>query len=110
MRLTCPSCSAVYEVDPGATGRRGRRVRCSACNTEWFQRAEQVSIADAAAAIDRKAKESRNRPLMRDPAPATSAAPAGERKLTTPQSTPAGEEAERVKAARPFSPASSPFW
>jgi len=35
MRLTCPSCAAIYEVDDNAIPASGRRVRCSACNEAW---------------------------------------------------------------------------
>lgn len=35
MRLTCPSCDAIYEVDEIAIPASGRRVRCSACGAAW---------------------------------------------------------------------------
>lgn len=35
MRLDCPNCAAIYEVDDAAVPASGRRVRCAACNTGW---------------------------------------------------------------------------
>lgn len=36
MRLICPTCAAEYEVADSAVG-AGRKVRCRACATSWFQ-------------------------------------------------------------------------
>lgn len=36
MILTCPRCATRFDVDPGALGDAGRRVRCSACKHVWF--------------------------------------------------------------------------
>ncbi|QBY01666.1 hypothetical protein E2K80_13790 [Rhodophyticola sp. CCM32] len=37
MRLTCPNCSARYEVDDDMIPAEGRDVQCSNCSTTWFQ-------------------------------------------------------------------------
>ena len=37
MRLTCPNCDAVYEVDAGMIPEDGRDVQCSNCGNAWFQ-------------------------------------------------------------------------
>ncbi|MEM7721031.1 MAG: zinc-ribbon domain-containing protein [Pseudomonadota bacterium] len=37
MRLTCPNCSARYEVDDSMIPPEGRDVQCSNCTTTWFQ-------------------------------------------------------------------------
>jgi len=37
MRLTCPNCSARYEVDDSLVPPDGRDVQCSNCATTWFQ-------------------------------------------------------------------------
>ncbi|MEJ6395707.1 zinc-ribbon domain-containing protein [Gymnodinialimonas sp. 2305UL16-5] len=37
MRLTCPKCSARYEVDQSMIPATGRDVQCSNCATTWFQ-------------------------------------------------------------------------
>lgn len=48
MRLTCPSCAVEYEVEAEKFGPRGRKVRCAACRTEWFQSAEALEEPDPA--------------------------------------------------------------
>ena len=55
MRLTCPNCSARYEVDDSLVPPEGRDVQCSNCATTWFQpgnraRVEEPETAPAAAA------------------------------------------------------------
>jgi predicted Zn finger-like uncharacterized protein len=37
MRLTCPNCSARYEVADSMVPPEGRDVQCSNCSTTWFQ-------------------------------------------------------------------------
>lgn len=37
IRITCPSCAAVYEVDESVIPDAGRDVQCSACGTTWWQ-------------------------------------------------------------------------
>lgn len=37
MRLTCPNCSARYEVDDALFPPEGRDVQCSNCSQTWFQ-------------------------------------------------------------------------
>lgn len=37
MQLSCPNCSATYEIPDGAIGANGRRIRCRACETGWFE-------------------------------------------------------------------------
>lgn len=39
MQLICPSCGAVYDVPDGAIGPNGRKIRCRACDTSWFESA-----------------------------------------------------------------------
>ena len=38
MRLTCPSCGAVYEVPDDAIPEGGRDVQCTNCGHGWFHR------------------------------------------------------------------------
>jgi predicted Zn finger-like uncharacterized protein len=37
MRISCPNCSAQYEVEDTAIPDAGRDVQCSACGHAWFQ-------------------------------------------------------------------------
>ena len=37
MRLTCPNCSAQYEVPDDVIPEEGREVQCSNCEETWFQ-------------------------------------------------------------------------
>ncbi|MEM9434251.1 MAG: zinc-ribbon domain-containing protein [Pseudomonadota bacterium] len=37
MRLTCPNCDAVYEVEPDLIPAEGRDVQCSNCDHTWFE-------------------------------------------------------------------------
>ena len=37
MRLTCPNCTAQYQVPADAIPENGRDVQCSACEHTWFQ-------------------------------------------------------------------------
>lgn len=37
MQLSCPNCSATYQVPDNAIGPSGRKIRCRACDTSWFE-------------------------------------------------------------------------
>lgn len=41
MILTCPACSASYNVDANQIGPDGRDVRCKKCRHVWFQQGEK---------------------------------------------------------------------
>ncbi len=43
MRLTCPNCSAQYEVPDEVIPEEGRDVQCSACDHTWFQAKHPVA-------------------------------------------------------------------
>lgn len=68
MRLTCPNCSARYEVDESMIPAAGRDVQCSNCGTTWFQPGPRV---------DAVAPPSPSPPPENTPAPdaATNSAP-----------------------------------
>jgi predicted Zn finger-like uncharacterized protein len=46
MRLTCPNCSARYEVDDSLVPPEGRDVQCSNCATTWFQPGNRARIEE----------------------------------------------------------------
>ena len=37
MQLSCPNCGATYQVPDNAIGPNGRKIRCRACETSWFE-------------------------------------------------------------------------
>lgn len=37
MQLSCPQCGATYEIPEDAIGANGRKIRCRACDTSWFE-------------------------------------------------------------------------
>lgn len=37
MQLSCPNCGATYEIPDNAIGPEGRKIRCRACDTSWFE-------------------------------------------------------------------------
>lgn len=48
MRLICPNCDAIYEVDDAAIPDSGRDVQCSSCGHAWFQLPPELEAALAA--------------------------------------------------------------
>jgi predicted Zn finger-like uncharacterized protein len=36
MKISCPQCRTVYDVEAGSLGPDGRSVRCARCQTVWF--------------------------------------------------------------------------
>lgn len=47
MQLTCPNCSARYEVTAAMIPAEGRHVQCSACHTRWFEKpAARVALSE----------------------------------------------------------------
>lgn len=45
MRLICPNCDAVYEVDDSAIPETGRDVQCSSCGHAWYQMPSTSDLA-----------------------------------------------------------------
>ena len=56
MRLTCPNCSARYEVADSMIPPEGRDVQCSNCSTTWFQPGRRVDH-ELDAGVDSPARE-----------------------------------------------------
>ena len=48
MRITCPSCRAVYDAPDEAFGPGGRVVECSGCGARWLQPAPEFAEAEVA--------------------------------------------------------------
>ena len=48
MRITCPNCTAHFEVPPEVLGKKGRSLKCASCSHSWYQTAqvETLDIAD----------------------------------------------------------------
>lgn len=105
MRLTCPNCSARYEVDDAMIPPDGRDVQCSNCSTTWFQpgprpaREEVVEEHPGTDEADVIASEPR-----REPAPEPEA---GMREAAEPAGGPAGGDVDEPApdGRRPLDPA-----
>ena len=54
MRITCPECSAGFDVPDGAITKKGRKLRCSQCKHQWHQ---MPVVEEAAAAPDDEAPQ-----------------------------------------------------
>lgn len=57
MRITCPNCTAGFEIPTELLGRKGRSLKCATCGHSWFQAAviDEIDLADVLA--ETKAKE-----------------------------------------------------
>lgn len=62
MRLTCPNCSAQYEVDEKVIPKGGRDVQCSACGNTWYQYPQDVALQMRAAELDDDLDEDEDAP------------------------------------------------
>lgn len=74
MRLTCPKCSAQYEVPDEVIPEEGRDVQCSNCEETWFQAKYPEPQAEAAPAQDESVEETENEEVAAE-APAPEAEP-----------------------------------
>ncbi len=81
MRLTCPNCSAQYEVPDEVIPEEGRDVQCSNCEKTWFQaKHPEDSAPQTAEAVveDAKPEEAESQPEASpqpEPAPEPNAEP-----------------------------------
>jgi len=55
MRLTCPNCSARYEVDDSLVPPEGRDVQCSNCATTWFQPGNRTQVEEIESELSEEA-------------------------------------------------------
>lgn len=77
MRITCPNCGALYDIDGVLIPPDGRDVQCSNCGTAWFQeRGPRTSDAPRARA-PRRAAARKLAPTVPDDAPQAPDAPEG---------------------------------
>lgn len=67
MRLTCPNCSAQYEVDERVIPQSGRDVQCSACGNTWYQYPMEVALQMRAAELEDDDDETDDSPAPRRP-------------------------------------------
>lgn len=107
MRLICPNCDAIYEVDDAAIPDTGRDVQCSNCGHGWFQLPEgaEPAIDDLTTAFADGDDEDDPIPRMMpetlpEPAAPAAAAEPQRRRLDDDILAVLREEAEREAAAR----------
>lgn len=65
MQLSCPNCGTTYQVPDNAIGPNGRKIRCRACDTSWFEPGRTdppATLPDTAPAV--------SIPFVPQPAPA----------------------------------------
>lgn len=126
MNVSCPTCRAVYRVDPAKVPAGGVRARCSVCagimrvgmEPEPAPSAPDVAPATAAPAAPQRTIEAAP-PEVTQPAPVRAAteqappAPAMPRPVQAPVMRPPARPAtppeSRPQAPAPFPPVSSPF-
>jgi len=108
MRLTCPKCSAQYDVADGMIPGTGRHVQCSACHTRWFVHGRGRTVQSEAQIIHRL-EAWRPRPVaVPDPVPDPAPAPLP---VAEPASGAAIEPIAEIgpEVAAPVSAAPEPF-
>lgn len=68
MRLTCPNCSAQYEVPDEVIPEEGRDVQCSACDQTWFQ-AKRPAVAAPEPTVETPAEPGKPTATEAEPTP-----------------------------------------
>jgi predicted Zn finger-like uncharacterized protein len=100
MRITCPSCQAVYEAPDAEIG-VGRSVECSACGARWWQPGETAAEGGSGESrmpgLEETAAELR---AFRDEA-AAPPAPAADGDATAAEEPEQAPEAQAAAAERP---------
>jgi predicted Zn finger-like uncharacterized protein len=82
MQLSCPHCGATYDVPDNAIGPNGRKIRCRACETSWFEPARMPASAALPQTPPPVAPMPAPKPVT--VVPAMSEAPSTEREETAP--------------------------
>ncbi len=103
MRLTCPNCSARYEVDDSMIPPEGRDVQCSNCATTWFQPGRRTDQRPTAVHVERGGRAAAEAMAAeQEPVEAEAPAPAAEPEPTpVPEPEPDPAVAEEPPAAPP---------
>ncbi|MEQ8508711.1 MAG: DUF3426 domain-containing protein [Rhodospirillaceae bacterium] len=59
MRITCPNCTAGFEIPTQLLGRKGRSLKCATCGHSWFQAAvvDEIDLADVLAETKKDASK-----------------------------------------------------
>lgn len=100
MRLTCPNCSAQYEVPDEVIPEEGRDVQCSNCENTWFQ--AKYPDQPEPAAVTPISEEPAAEETAADPTPT----PVDEAFAAEPQAEPKSEPApEKPEATGNIDPA-----
>ena len=88
MRITCPNCSAHYEIADGAIPDEGRDVQCSNCGTTWFQDGRQRALSvPESQSVPSVTQVERETPQGAEPAPAAPPPPPEAKEVDTGQAT-----------------------
>ena len=98
MRLTCPSCEAVYEVPEDAIPEGGRDVQCTNCGHGWFEGHPRAVAAPGA--DDPVAGDGIDDDLVGEPVPAGAGTAHGRPPVDPRSRRVLREEAEREVEAR----------
>src|SRR5579862_2583325 len=48
MRITCPNCTASFEIPTELLGKKGRSLKCASCGHSWYQtpHVETIDLAE----------------------------------------------------------------
>ncbi|WP_420585186.1 zinc-ribbon domain-containing protein [Ruegeria sp.] len=99
MRLTCPNCSAQYEVPDEVIPEEGRDVQCSNCEKTWFQ--PKHPEQEAAEPAQPAAPE----PQVEEPKPEPAPAPKAAEEPTPEAKAPPAQQPEPEPEPAPEAPA-----
>lgn len=84
MRVTCPACTASYEVPDRMIGPEGRRLRCAKCGEQWTARREGAPAGPEAALPPAPQAAAPATPFPAPPAPEPAEAMAGGAAVSPP--------------------------
>ena len=82
MRITCPNCTAHFEIPSELLGRKGRSLKCASCGHSWYQ-TPQVETIDLAEIMGEE-YAARARADMGAPGPRSPGAPPAQQARQAP--------------------------